>query len=162
MKIALYKGTSTVSKSILFFSRGGYSHAAIVLNDGSVIEAKEFHGVQKRKSITDAIPPKYIIDIYELPTTPEQDEAVKNFLEKQLGKGYDYWSVIGFVVYASKEARKSYGRWFCSELVFATMEKIGIQLLERVGAWKVSPTILSYNTAMKFVERINYTKGVTK
>jgi uncharacterized protein YycO len=156
MKIAMYKGTGIGSELILYFSRGGYSHAAVILNDGSIIESKEFHGVRKRKNITDLLTKNYRIDIFDVSTTEEQDKTIEDFLVKQLGKGYDYWSVIGFVVYASKEGRRSYGRWFCSELVFAAFQKAGINLLDRVDAWKVSPTILSYNTKMNLSDSISF------
>lgn len=156
MKIAMYKGSSVESKLILYFSRGGYSHSAVILNDGSIIEAIEFHGVRRRASVTDELTADYIIDIFDVKTTKKQDKIIKRFLLKQIDKGYDYWSVIGFVVYDSEEGRCSYGKWFCSELVFAAFKKAGINLLERVVAWKVSPTILSYNTKMNFKERIDF------
>ena len=60
--------------------------------------------------------------------------------------------MIGFVVYANAKGRKKYGKWFCSELVFAAFKKAGINLMDRTDAWLLSPTILSYNTKMNFVE----------
>jgi uncharacterized protein YycO len=156
MKIAMYKGTGVGSELILYFSRGGYSHAAVMLNDGSIIESKEFHGVRRRASVTDQLTNNYTIDIFDVTTTPEQDKIIENFLVSQLGKGYDYASVVGFVVYASKEGRRSYGKWFCSELVFAAFQKAGIDLLKRIDAWKVSPTILSYNNVMTLSDSISF------
>lgn len=149
MRIALYRGTGFIDKSILFFSRGGYTHAAVLLYDDTVIEAYPFKGVRRRKSLMDKMGKDVKVEVYDVPTTGIQDEIIKKFLTDQLGKGYDYWSVIGFVVYSSKEGRKSYGRWFCSELVFAAFQKAGINLLERVDAWKVSPTIISFTPSMR-------------
>jgi len=152
----MYKGTSVVSKLILYFSRGGYSHSAVLLNDGSIIESKEFHGVRRRKSITDGLTKDCIIDIFEVHTTKKQDMIIEKFLVEQIGKKYDYWSVIGFVICDTEEERNSYGKWFCSELVFKSFQKASIILLDRIASWKASPTILSYNTKMILKKSINF------
>ena len=152
MRIAFYRGTDLIDKLILFVCRGGYSHVAIVLNNETIIEAYPFKGVRQRQNISDQMK-KCVVDIYEVSTTPEQDSVIHDFLKQQLGKKYDWVAILGFVLHTSEEGRKAYGRWICSELVFATFRKASIKLLERINAWKVSPTILSYNTTMKFVER---------
>ncbi len=156
MRISLYHGTSLLDKGILFFSRGGFTHAAIYLDDDRVVEAYPFKGIRIRNSLTESLKHDCSIEVYHVPTSATQDEIIKEFLAKQVGKGYDYWSIIGFVIYATHEGRKSYGRWFCSELVFSAFRQAGINLLERVEAWKVSPTILSFNTVMKPVEVIQF------
>lgn len=147
MRIALYRGNDFIDKAILFFSRGGWTHAAIVLDDGRTIEAYPFKGVRLRQSIAEQMSNK-TVDIFEVATTPEQDEIIKDFLTKQIGKRYDYLAIIGFVLYTTKKGRKQYARWICSELVFAAFQKVGINLLERIDAWKVSPTILSYSSVI--------------
>jgi uncharacterized protein YycO len=149
MKIAFYKGTGWISKSILHVSRGGYSHAAVQLADGSIIEAHARRGVCTRKSLLDQVDTETQVVVFDVETTPEQDVIITDFLKSQIGKGYDYWNIVGFVTHATKEGRKGYDRWFCSELVFAAFQKAGINLLERVEAWKVSPTILSYSPLLK-------------
>lgn len=161
MKIALYLGSSFVDKTILFFSRGGYTHAAVIMPDNSVIEAYPFRKVRKRASLTDQMNDSKV-EVYEVLTTPEQDAVVIDFLHKQIGKGYDYWNILGFVFHTTHEGRISTGRWFCSELVFATFKKANINLLERVEAWKVSPTILSFNTTMKPVENYQFKRDTSE
>ena len=155
MKIALYLGSSFLDKVILFFSRGGYTHAAIILPDDTVIEAYPFRGIRKRKNLTDGMGDSKVY-VFEVQTTPEQDKIIIDFLNKQIGKGYDYWNIFGFVLYTTHEGRISYGRWFCSELVFAAFQEAGINLLERIDAWMVSPTILSFNTTMKPFEQFQF------
>ena len=49
MKIAFYKGTSWFSKAIMRISRGGYSHAAVQLNDGTIVEAGVKNGGMSEK-----------------------------------------------------------------------------------------------------------------
>jgi len=150
MKIAFYRGNDIIGRTILFFSRGGYTHAAIVLNDGRIIEAYPSKGVRMRQDIADRMS-NTTVDIFEIPTTPAQDEIIKDFLANQMGKKYDYIALIGFILYTTKEGRKQRGKWICSELVFVAFQKAGINLLERIEAWMVSPTIISYNTKMKFL-----------
>ena len=159
MKIALYLGSDFVDKTILFFSRGGYTHAAIILPDDTVIEAYPFRGIRKRKNLTDQMGDAKV-EIYEVVTTPEQDAIIVDFLNKQIGKGYDYWNIFGFVLHTTHEGRTSQGKWFCSELVFAAFQEAGINLLARVEAWMVSPTILSFNTIMRTHERFLFKRSI--
>lgn len=156
MRIAFYKGTGFFSKAVLFFSRGGYSHCSVLFDDGTIIEANPFVGVRRCDSITEKLDTNIVIDIFEVKTTKKQDKIIKTFLEKQVGKGYDYAAILGFILYASEDGRRKYARWICSELVFAAFRKAGVNLLERANAWKVSPTILSYNTVMKLDDTINF------
>lgn len=151
MKIAFYKGNGPLNKLISFFCRGGYSHVAIIQNDGIIIEAYPFKGVRIRKDISDKMK-RCRVDVFEVQTTSEQDAIIKNFLVAQIGKKYDWWAIFGFVFHTTREGRKQYGKWICSELVFAAFRKASISLLERIEAWMVSPTILSYNTTMSYKE----------
>jgi len=159
MKIAFYKGTSWFSKAIMRISRGGYSHAAVQLNDGTIVEAGVKNGVCLRKSLLDDVDINTTVDVFDVQTTPEEDEIICDFLIRQMGKGYDFWNIIGFVLYSSKEGRKGYDRWFCSELVVAAFRQAGINLLTRVDAWKISPTILSYSPLLKSGQRMQITKS---
>jgi uncharacterized protein YycO len=117
------------------------------LDDNRVIDAQVIKGVCIRENIADRMS-KRIVDVFEVNTTSEQDEIIKDFLTRQIGKKYDYLALIGFVLHTTKESRKQLSRWICSELVFAAFQKANINLLDRIDAWKVSPTILSYSTIM--------------
>jgi uncharacterized protein YycO len=152
MRIALYQGTGWISKAIMWISRGGYSHVAMLLNDDTLIEAWA-GGVRHRKNLKDKMDTDTLVDVFEVPTTPEQDIIIQSFLEKQIGKGYDYLAIVGFILHTTHEGRIQYGKWICSELVFAAFQKVKINLLDRVECWKVSPTILSYSTLLKNGQR---------
>lgn len=149
MKVAFYLGNGFISKSIEFFTRSPYSHVAILWEDGSVFEAWPIKGVVHSKSLG-SLHKKTEIDIFEVKTTPEQDQVILKFLNDQLGKGYDYLGFLGFVFNWTGERKK----WFCSELVFEAFKIAGIFLLERLKAFKVYPALLSYSNKMKFLERI--------
>ena len=137
MIICLYKGKGIVSRGIRFQTRGTYTHASILLDENHVFEAREFRGV-KISEITE----KDDIDYFHIDITEQQADELIQFLAKQKGKGYDYWSIWAFIARA-KENRASLNLWFCSELVFAALKKIGINLLERIKAYMVDPYRLS-------------------
>lgn len=155
MKIALYEENDIIGKVVKFFSRGIYVHSSIILNDGSVIDARPWKGVQKHKSLDDTIKGKnVVVDVFEVETNEEEDRIITNFLYKQLGKKYDWWSIFGFVLHTTHEGRKSYNKWFCSELTFSPFDLIGKPLLVRCQAWMVSPTIISYSNILRFVKSV--------
>lgn len=154
MQIILQKNDSFLSKVIRFFCRGPYSHAALLLPDGKVWQCLPLAKVEQFDTIYHAFGHGDILDIYDVETTPEQDAIIAEFLSRQEGKGYDYWSLTGFVLYSTEKARKSYGKWFCSELVFATFKKVEIYLLKNIPAWEISPTDIYKSPVPKFSTRI--------
>lgn len=148
MKVVLYQENDLLGKLIKFFTRGTYVHCSIILPDNTVIDAKPFHGVVKHNCLNDTIKKDAIITLFDVQTTSDQDIIIIDFLNRQIGKKYDWWSVFGFILYTTEEGRKSYNKWFCSELIFATFNKVNISLLERAEAWKMSPTTLSYSSKL--------------
>lgn len=68
-------------------------------------------------------------------TTPALPTAILDFALAQVGKGYDYRGIFGFI--ARKDIARA-GRWFCSELVSAAFAQAGASLL-RMEPNKVSP-----------------------
>ncbi len=147
MRVALYKGRGIVSKLILWQSRGHFSHAAKVLPDNSVIESREFKGVQKRPHFR-PVEGQETVRLFEVETTPVQDLAINAFLVDQLGKGYDYLSILRFITRQNTN-RYTRGTWFCSELVFSAFRHAGIDLLARIDAWAVSPGQLATSPLLK-------------
>ena len=154
MQIALQQNNRILSKTIRFCTRGKYSHAAIVFNDGTVIETRPFRNVREYKNLAEANCKGEIIDLFDVDASPSQERIVRKFLRNQIGKKYDYWSVFGFVFHTTEESRKSHGKWFCSELVFASVKKAGITLLQNIPAWEIPPTFLSYSSEIKFDKQI--------
>lgn len=140
MRIALFKGKSLISSLIKWQSRSAYSHAAIVDDFGHVWESREGKGVQWMESVSasDACP----VDLFYVATTPEQDAQILSFLKAQEGKPYDWTMVLRFIS-RRQASREQAGKWFCSELVFAAFQAAGVQLLQRVEPWAVSPGLLA-------------------
>lgn len=153
MLIALHKGTSLVSRLIRWQTRSPYSHASLIFNDGTMVEAREGHGVLWHRSARVAIG-NTKVDLFELRrgASAKQRAAMTEFLKDQLGKDYDYLMVARFLS-RRQESRKTRGKWFCSELVFAAIQKLGVNLFDRTEPWEVSPGMLARSTLLRKVQR---------
>jgi hypothetical protein len=135
-KVLLFRGRGFISALIRWQTRGEYSHAAFLLPDGQILESWPGAGV-RIKTLTDCKG----IDVYDvLGISPEQWESALSYAKAQVGKKYDYWSVIRFV---SRRNLPKNAKWFCSELVFVSLVMAGFHLFERVEGSTVSPAILA-------------------
>ena len=143
--IALYKGTSVLSRLIRWRTWSDYTHAAWLFQDGSVIEAWK-GGVTHAPGILSAHAPDTVVHLYALNLTIEQRWAVQDFLIAQIGKPYDYAGILGFLT-ASKTENPN--RWFCSELLFAALKQAKVNLLARIPAWKVTPGLLALSPLLQ-------------
>jgi len=148
MKILLYRGRGFLPWLIRFQTRSPYHHAAIVLHGSTVFESNWKWGV--KACFLQRTPANNTVDVYEVATTPEQDGSIRRWLVSQSGKPYDLTMVIRFVT-RKQATRKTKGKWFCSELVYAAFQAAGINLLERVEPWEVSPGLLARSPLLKFV-----------
>ena len=148
MQVVFFKPSGIIDNLICFFSRGKYSHCAIILDDNSIIEAVPFSPVRHLTNFNFPREKTQEIDIYDINTLYYEDEIVVEFLKRQIGKPYDYWSVFGITWNASNNGRKKFGKWFCSELVFAAFKKVNINLLERIESWKTTPVLLGYSNRL--------------
>jgi uncharacterized protein YycO len=150
MKVLLFRGRGAMSMAIRWQSRSIYSHAAIQLRDGSIIESWQGSGVQ-RKILTDWKD----IDAFDVVDCPERrweldEEGCEAFLVNQIGKGYDYKSVLRFI---SRRKGGEPDRWFCSELVYAAIRYAGVDLFLRCEPWRVSPGMLLYSPLLEKARR---------
>jgi uncharacterized protein YycO len=151
--ILLFKGRGFISRAIRWQTRGQYSHAALLQPNGTIIEAWQGNGV-RIKAIVDWRD----VDVFYVDGMTEQQwEAALSFARKEVGCGYDYWGVIRFV---SRSVMPKNNKWFCSELVFASLFHAGVLLLHRVNSSEVSPSMLSYSPllipANEVSEKFNY------
>lgn len=147
--IVLYHGVSRISALIRWQTRSEYSHAALCLytREGMrIVEAIEGQGVLCRQPTdADLAADWFRVRAPKLPvmTWPEaRYQHAAAFALEQVGKGYDWTSVLRFV--SRRQARReAAGVWFCSELVFAAYQQAGIELLRAVEPWEVSPGLLA-------------------
>ena len=143
-KILLFKGRGFVSKLIRWQTNGEYSHAALQLPDGRMIEAWHKPAkVRLRYKLEDWSN----VEAYDVEgMTPEQWNNAINWARDQIGKKYDFGGVLRFVTRWRKQKDE---KWFCSELVFEAVKQGGIDLLHRVKCSQVSPTVLSFSPLLK-------------
>lgn len=154
MRIALYQGKSPISRLIRWQTRSPYSHAAFLLDDGSVIEAwqpcvreisparhsslatRHFAALSRQHT------PGTTVDIFKFvaPLTADENRQLEFLARRDVGTPYDYRGIIRFLT-RQRDGRSR--RLFCSEQVFARCRQIGRPLLERTEAWRVPPDWLA-------------------
>lgn len=134
MKVLGYRGKSLISKAIRFQTRSDYSHVALETSTGQVYEAWHIGGVRKNRSFRDGHQEGTEVDVFTSIIPVDEVQAMQ-FLDKQVGKDYDYRSVLRFLT--RREAPED-GKWFCSELVMVVFNLFGTPLLH-LEPWAASP-----------------------
>ena len=144
-----------ISRLIRWQTRSAYSHIAVrftqdmwvkldgarekIIKAGSVIEAWK-GGVRMAGSISSSHEPGTRVDLFEFkaPLDEREMQTLAAFMVRQLGKGYDYRSIVRFL---TREPVDHWRRtkWFCSELAFEACLTAGRNLLERCAAWEIPP-----------------------
>ena len=147
MKLLQYKGISLISKIIRFQTRSLYSHSALELDDGRVIEAWHKGGVRLLESWDEGHTKGTEIDVYKLPSMLNTREAEK-FLFSQLGEPYDFSSVFRFV---SHTPAPDNGKWFCSELVLSAVLAGGVTL-QHIRHSQASPRDVGMSPLATYLE----------
>ena len=127
MKILAYRGKSIVSLAIKFQTRSPYSHVAIELSGHEIYEAWHVGGVRRLRYRAEGHSPGTPVDVFRVDSPDHIDvDKVRAFLQAQVGKKYDFWSVGRFL---SRRKAPANDKWFCSELVLAALEAGGCSLL---------------------------------
>ena len=146
--ILLFRGRGIASTLIRWQTRGPWSHAAISLGMDAW-EAREWRRVARRtlgEIVAECMRDKVRLERISVPITAEQARDMRDWLDDQVGKRYDWGSVLRFVS-RRQSRRKAAEVWFCSELVFAAFAHVDIDLLARTEPWEVSPSLLGRTTA---------------
>ena len=125
MRVLGYRGVSVVSKLIKLQTRSDYSHVAVELTDGGVIEAWQSGGVRRIDNAFIDHSPRTVIDAYRV-SAYFDEAAVEEYLYNSIGQAYDFSSVLRFVTrrHATDNTKK-----FCSELVELAFKAGGCNLL---------------------------------
>lgn len=142
MRFYFYRGRGFWAALIRWFTRSKYAHVSVVFSDGDVYEAVPGKGVIKGKlKSVDGVTPF----VYKLGIVPDT-EAARKYCESELGTPYDYWGCLCFVL--GIKQRRSESRLFCSEYAGTASHVAGVDLQERVEAFKLSPDNLSWSPAI--------------
>lgn len=158
IRVALFNGASAISRAIKWFTWGPYSHAAWWHGfRGEVTEA--WKGGVRQCRVWESHTPGTQIDLFIVDrATHDQLMDAESFIVDQLGKPYDYMSVMRFVSRRSTASRWQTS-WFCSELIFAGCAHAKVDLLARVPPSKVSPSLLSLSPLLIYDRSLVTHKG---
>lgn len=146
--IVVSTGTGASSALIRVGTLSSYSHAALYIGNGMVVEAIE-RGVVKQ-ALVDALLDDVLAVVYRRKDlTATQATAVVNYVSKQVGKSYDYagvvgasgftpggtvgrilWLPLGVVqgISAAGNIMRPESSFFCSELVLRAFEKAAMPI----------------------------------
>ena len=145
-------GKSFTSRAIRFRQWGfPVTHIAFVVdlkdrNDPVVIEAW-WNGVRYGK-FSEVHTPGTEFAVYSVEVTKEQRDEIRHFLQRQIGKPYDWPGILGFVFFNPNLESKN--RWFCSELVFTAFKQAGVELLKNTHPSEVSPRLFLKSPLLEF------------
>lgn len=113
---------------------GSWSHCGLLTPEGTVIEARAFHGVVETPfaEFANRASHYWLRDI-ECPNP----EAAIAWYRSQIGKGYDYLAIFGLLF---RNSWQSDNRWHCAEglemaLVYGNRRRF------RWDAWRISPNM---------------------
>lgn len=139
LKFILYRGRGPLRTLIRWQTRGPYSHASLLV-DGITIYESDPGGVVRRPVLQRDLDQ----DIFVTDVPDQPNPHIVEWLDQQVGKGYDYTMVLRFISRRSA-SRATLGKWFCSELVFAAYIQWGLPLFsDFVEPWMVSPNDLAW------------------
>lgn len=129
--VLFYSGLSIIR----WWERSPFGHVAIRIND-SVLEAVSA-GVQCREFGHDLRD----MTAYTIRLNLPNEEAAYTFAEAQIGKPYDWGAliqdIIGKIWPYERWKDSQTGKWDCSRLVQAILEKGGLPV--RVTNWPITP-----------------------
>jgi uncharacterized protein YycO len=146
--VLLFRGRGLLSALIRWQTRSEYSHAAILMRDGLIVESWPGKGVQIKRLKDWAGVTKF--DLAGM-TDNQWDKAI-DFAKAQVGKKYDWRGVLCFL--SRTKRKKDATHWFCSDMVFAAVQHAGTRLLARTHAVNVSPALLGVSPLM-LVQKLN-------
>ncbi|GAB4262273.1 MAG: hypothetical protein Kow0065_12930 [Methylomicrobium sp.] len=168
--ILLSTGSAAASVVIRMGTVSRYSHAALYIGDGQIVEAIG-SGVT-RQSLQDAMSDDTLVSVYRrLRMSDEQGLQVIRYAKQQVGKKYDYSGAagggitsgpgivigifLGPIVAAAGVGADLYNRYnpeasfYCSELVAIAFEKAGVPLGS--GAASTTPQDISRSHVLNYV-----------
>lgn len=152
--VIFYKGNSFIGKLIRKFTKGRYSHCALVLSDS-------FHVLQldykTPLSIQHLNYKSSDYDVYELTfdLSNKEKEQITTYIIERLSTTYDWKYICSrfFNILFGTKIYNSKNNYNCDELILDAFRSIGVNLLN--GDDQVSPETLSKS---KYLRKIN--KGV--
>lgn len=125
---------------IKLFTLSHWSHVAILDDEGYIYDSTLLTGVRR---IHFDEWKKHYRDFDFTSFAVKDRKKVYEFLDSQVGNGYDIFGILSFILHKNYEDK---GKWFCSELV---AHALGI----KYKPWRLSPQFLSqfYKTLKGYI-----------
>lgn len=151
--IGLDKGREWISKTIEEFENSKYSHATAYVGNDTLIEAYGF----KPTGYVPLSKYKGQLDIFTCDNlTDVQRIGIKDYLDKQVGKHYDYLLIlieaIRYGLHIILPFKEPFHSHICSTLVADAYESVGVDLCP--GIKYPSPADLSNSKLLKMTESL--------
>lgn len=146
MKLVFARRNRIGSWLIRFGTFSQWSHVGLLDGD-AVYDVSIARGVTRRAFSEFAA--EY--PVHEIAAVPCNDDAARNWANRQLGKAYDYSAILGI---ALRTGWATEDKWFCSEFVEAALQAGGVvrfrEDLSRItprDVWMVTPRLEKYDAA---------------
>lgn len=149
--VGAYRGTSLISRLIRWRTWSDYSHVSLIRVTGEVIEAWHRGGVQARACWDEAHTPGTVIELYAVEASLEAQERAWAFAEAQVGRGYDWRGILGFLTRSDGQRPRL---WFCSELVASAFDSAGVPLLGRMPPHRMSPGDVVHSPRLRYISSV--------
>ena len=133
---------------IRWWTSSQINHVAWCMGDGTVIEAIPRGVSQNLISEYDSKNYKFALLRPTRKFSKKEIDAITEFSFKQIGKGYDFRGLAGFVINRDIIDRN---KWFCSELVCCQAETGNLILVPRKPAGIVVPDLVYQSLAFKVI-----------
>jgi len=136
-----------ISAAIRFTTRSWASHAEFYNSADNTTLGARADGVK----IRDAAKDKYSrIE----PFTAAGVEKAYEYAKTQIGKPYDYSAILGTVL---NRKWHDESRWFCSELVTVSFEKVGYPILSTrpsAAVWRITPRDILLSRSIDYLPTV--------
>jgi uncharacterized protein YycO len=123
-----------------------WSHAAVQIDDETIIDATFKHGGVHARPLSALA--GYRQEVVEY-TLPDEDKA-QDWLRRQIGKPYDWSALLGIFLHRNWQEDD---KWFCSELTECALAAGGLQRWLGESINRVTPGMGYFNTSGAVIAR---------
>jgi hypothetical protein len=118
--IVAYESKSIFGKLIRYWTRHEFSHVEVMRQNPEKDSLTSTIGALELKGVvwSDINEKKGKYEIFEITLTKEEYKLFWQYIYANLGKGYDYLGILGFVFTKFKE---NPNRFYCSELIYKAL-----------------------------------------
>jgi hypothetical protein len=157
VKILLYRGRSWFDRMIEWQSRGPYSHAAVLVNEGTHQIVEAVWPCVSARILDDRELPDW--DVYSISgMSPIGEATAIAWLQLQRGKPYFVSDLMNFVTRRPVRDDAD-AKFICSMLAFEAAYRGGVQLLNRIKDWAVSPNLLGLSPLLNCIGKLTPLKS---